>query len=539
MRKTEGQGSLVAGKHGVQCLHCGSKRVKADGTGGYSAKEANDGKQRWKCLDCGKRTTAVARDESTGIDKSLVAKLHQLIQGARGVQRYVITSAQNATPVNAAFLASLLGYCKHNSARLVVIPYRYKNPTSILGKNYDNDDWWAPELTSYLYDKRIKLNKHLVLLGDIKTQPTAARPLQGFESITGPHSAIVGHPKLELTTVPTPQEKLPKILTTTGAVTKRNYTPTKAGKKGEFHHTFGACVVEINGSEFHLRQLNAVKDGSFMDLRWEYSGTKRRDTGGITALVLGDEHEEFGDPQARTATFAPGGMVDTLRPKLLVRHDVHDFYSRNHHHIGEAFIDFVKHHTGTDNVEKMLDHTWAYIDSTTPVWASNVIVSSNHPDALAKWVKRADWRADPTNAKFLLKTTLAMLDGAHMEDTGAKTIDPFAYWGAQRLKCIGRTRFLAPDESYRVHDIELGFHGHYGLNGARGTRSSFAKIGTKVVIGHGHSPGIFGGAYQTGTNSLLRLEYNHGPSSWLHTDCAVYENGKRSLITIINGKWRA
>ena len=42
-----------------------------------------------------------------------------------------------------------------------------------------------------------------------------------------------------------------------------------------------------------------------------------------------------------------------------------------------------------------------------------------------------------------------------------------------------------------------------------------------------------------GTNSLLRLDYNSGPSSWLHTDCIVYANGKRSLINFIEGKWHA
>ncbi len=32
----------------------------------------------------------------------------------------------------------------------------------------------------------------------------------------------------------------------------------------------------------------------------------------------------------------------------------------------------------------------------------------------------------------------------------------------------------------------------------------------------------------------------HGTvSGWLHTHCAIYRNGKRSLITIVDGDWRA
>jgi len=58
------------------------------------------------------------------------------------------------------------------------------------------------------------------------------------------------------------------------------------------------------------------------------------------------------------------------------------------------------------------------------------------------------------------------------------------------------------------------------------------------VIGHTHSPGISEGCYQTGTSSLLKLGYTSGPSSWLNTHCSVYSNGKRSLISIIDGKWK-
>lgn len=110
-----------------------------------------------------------------------------------------------------------------------------------------------------------------MVLGDIKTQPTAVNPLSGFETITGSCSAIIGHPKLDLTTIATLQRKLPKILTTTGACTKADYSDTKAGVKGAHHHIYGAFVVEIDGDVFHMRQINAVENGSFIDLEHEYT----------------------------------------------------------------------------------------------------------------------------------------------------------------------------------------------------------------------------------------------------------------------------
>lgn len=516
----------------MKCNKCGKTHWVKWGTN-------PNGQQRFQCKGCGYRPWSMHIKPDAGIPKAAVRALHKRLVSARGVQRYVITAAQNATPVNQEFLDALLTLCRERKAQLLVIPYRYKNPTSIWSGAAQEDDWWAAELVPYLYDRRRALNKNLLLLGDIKTQPTASRPLEGFESISGPFSAIIGHPKLELTTVPTPQNRLPKILTTTGAVTARNYIPSKAGKRGEFHHTFGAAYVEVKGSKFHLRQLNAVKDGSFIDLGWEYRSNAEPKWVGVSGIVLGDTHFEFASPSVTKATFGPQGIVTALRPKTVAWHDVHDFYSRMHWHIGQPFIDFVKHHTGTDDVEKALKATFDYVDQRTRPGTTNVFVGSNHPDMFQRWVKRADWRTDPVNAKFLLKTALAMLEGSKMGKGGVETIDPFYYWAARMLKTARQAVFLAPDQHYQVEGIELGYHGHNGPNGARGTRGSFTKIGVKVIIGHTHSPGIAEGVYQVGTSSELGLEFAHGPSSWLNTHCLIYPNGKRSLINIIEGEWRA
>jgi hypothetical protein len=101
-----------------------------------------------------------------------------------------------------------------------------------------------------------------------------------------------------------------------------------------------------------------------------------------------------------------------------------------------------------------------------------------------------------------------------------------------------KARFLERDESFQVVGIELGMHGDRGPNGARGSIRNLARIGVKSIIGHTHSPGINEGCYQVGTSTRLKLEYNSGPSGWLNTHCVIYANGKRSLITVINGEWR-
>lgn len=495
------------------------------------------GKQRWghrrpdACVWHG--LVPVGLDLPTLNTKPLRKRVHN----AKGPQRYLITAAQNATAVHKPFLASLRTYCRVNKAQLLVIPYRYRNPTSIWSKIAEDDDWWAPELAPYLLDRRTKLCKGLVLLADVKTQPTASSPLQGFETISGGDSAIIGHPKIELTTIATPQNKLAKILTTTGAVTVKNYLPGKAGKKGEHHHSFGACVVEMANGLFHLRQINAVSDGSFQDLVRAYTPTGH-EPAKVLGLVMGDTHQEFIDPDVSRATFGEGGMTRALKPEQLVWHDVHDFYSQNHHHRLEPFIRYVKHHDGSGNVERALDKTFRFIDRVTPAGAKNIFVPSNHPDALARWVKETDPRGDPENCVFWARTFEAMCLGSKMTETGARTIDPFAYWAEKKLTTVGQAVFLNHDQGHQIGGIECGFHGHFGSNGSRGSRAGFSKIGVKTFIGHTHSPGIKDGCYQVGTSSQLKLEYVHGPSSHMHCHGLIYGNGKRTLVFIIKGKWR-
>lgn len=452
-------------------------------------------------------------------------------------KRLLITSAQNATPIDARFFRALLRACEHLDAQLVVVPIRYKNPTSVWVDKDAAQDWWASELVPYLCNERKVLNRNLTLLGDVKTVPTAEQPLSGFETMTHGESAILGHPRLQFKTVPVPRNRMPKILTTTGSVTVRNYTDTKTGKKGDFHHTLGACFVEVRGDRFHLRQINAAKDGSFVDLDMHYTADGVKKAPRALALVMGDTHVDFVDPAVVRATFGRGGMVDTLRPEVLVWHDVLDGYSRNPHHRDNVFNEIAKRGSGRHDVAAEVERAIAFLDKHTPEKTRSLVVSSNHDDFLARWIRDTDWRRDPDNARFYLATAAAMVDSTKLGPAGLEVCEPFAYWvekrlGGERVRCLRR------DESFEVAGIELGLHGDRGPNGARGSLKNMRAIGPKVIIGHSHSPGIEQGAYQAGTSTRLRLEYNSGPSSWLQTHVVVYANGKRSLLNVIDGEWR-
>lgn len=453
-------------------------------------------------------------------------------------RRYLVTAAQNATPVHAGFLAALRVAAAYLDAELVVIPLRYRNPTSVWSARQESDEWWAPEVEPHLFDGRARLGPNLVLVGDVKVQPTAVSPLSGFEALTGQESCIIGATKLQLRCVPAPAGRFPKLLTTTGAVTRPNTTDTKAGKLGAFHHCLGAALVELHGRRFHLRQINAnARDGSFVDLDLRFTADGVEPAPPALGLVLGDTHARFVDPTVDRATFGPGGIVETLDPASIVFHDLFDGWAVNPHHEGNPFVAVAKARAQLGGVREEVEHAVAFVRERIGARQA-VIVPANHNDFLSRWLQAADWRRSPANAEFYLETALAVARSARVSAGGATYADPFRHW-VERLRGDARIRCLAVDERFELGGIECGLHGDRGPNGARGTLRNLSRVGARVVTGHSHTPGINEGHYQCGTSTPLRLEYNHGPSSWLNTHCVIYATGKRALITIVEGEWRA
>lgn len=458
-------------------------------------------------------------------------------------KRYVITSAQNATPVNAQFMGALLKYCDINNAELLVIPLRYRNPTSVWSPKNEGDEWWHPSVQPYIQAYSRKLSKSLEYMGHIKIQPTAIRPLNGLEGMTGLSSGIIGHPKVELKCIATPANSLPKILTTTGCITHPNYTDSKTGHMGAFHHSYAALIAEVDGDgHHHLRHIHWNGKG-FHDLDSYYTQFSHKTDIRVLGIVTGDSHVEFIDKQVENATYVgPDSLCGKLNPEYLVWHDVEDFYRRNHHHIGDDVVAYGKHHFGLNNVEEGLQVTADFIDKYSNPDRINIITKSNHDEAFDRWLRIADPKLDPENAKFFYYMKYHQLKSVKRSNTGFDSVDPFAFWcfypdEQPGLRSRGNTIFLDRDESVEIAGIETGFHGDHGTNGAKGSLHSFSKIGPKVIIGHSHTPGIIDGAYQVGMSAMLDLEYQSGPSSWMHTHCIIYPDGTRTLINIIDGKY--
>jgi len=520
------------------CPRCGRPMCR----NGYTA----GGTQKWACVtDTGSGGRVVCYATTTPESKEIlghspgkpIARPVFNPETRAGCMTFIITAAQNATPVHAAFWKSLQRAAKHFKAELLVQPLSYNNPTSTWSKGARDSQWWASETVKHLCNVRRELNKNLEFLCDIPILPTASEPLTGLEGF-GAKSKIIGHTKLQFKTVATPGHKMAAALTTTGACTKANYTDSRAGKMGEFHHTLGAVIVEIEGPLFWLRHLNANSRGEFIDLDKKFTPDGVRHAPRPSGLVLGDTHARVADLTVDKATFGPAGIVERYRPRRIVWHDLLDGQSMNPHEDGDPFGEQALASGNHDDVEAEVNHAISWAASRTPPWATSFVVASNHDDFLRRWLVKQDWKKIATkNRSFYLKCAKFMVDGAMLQDGMPSYPSPFPY--LIRARNLANVRALGLGESLVIEGLQCGYHGHKGPNGAPGSIRNMRRIGEKTIIAHGHGPGINEGSTQVGHNAKSDQPYAKGsPSSWMHTDCLIYPGGKRQLISIIQGRHR-
>lgn len=438
----------------------------------------------------------------------------------------MVTWAQNDTPVHEGLISEMEAYAKFHDATIHVIAGRYKNPTSMFNKEADT---WSGRITPYLDANRHNVHKYMSVMSDVKIQPTAVNPLSGMETMSKANSCIYGHPKVHMQTIPVLEGHEPKMMLTTGACTINNYTDSKSGKKGEFYHTLGFCIVEVKDKNtFFVRQVTAADDGSFNDLYYNVSGGKVTRNKTIDTAVLGDIHYGSHDATVIDRTFET--LLVKLKPNNLVLHDIFDGVSISHHEINNPFAQYKKEMDGTNDLAKEVDNMLGFLKRIKKYKFKNTIVArANHDDFIDRWLITTDWRktSTPKNSLTYMEYSAAILKG----DAPNGIIPWILAKNCPEIMAFGR------NNSYTSKGWELAQHGDKGSNGSRGSLLQFRKLNTKIIVGHYHSPGRKDGALAVGTSTHLRLPYCQGPSSWLHSHVIVHNDGKAQHINFINGEF--
>lgn len=478
----------------------------------------------------------------------------------RGVKRYLFTSAQNNTDLFMPFWENLLVLKDHYKADLHVSRYVYLTHSRSskldkfkaferLEKVPDDDEKertdisWDFYIEPYCSDFRMEVAPGLVWCGEMNILPTAVNPLSGLEVYTGRKSGIFPHAKLAMESVPSSKHAPTKYNYTTGTVTMRNYIQRKAGLAAEFHHCYGALLVEVDSDgDWFCRQINADSDGTIHDLDIKVEDGKLTTGNTVEAITWGDIHEDDLVKWVEDLAWGTEGMLDTLRPKYQFFHDVLGFRAKSHHELKHPHRMFRKYILGQTDVRKECQDTATFLQRASRPWCENIVVDSNHHDHLGRWLEESDARYDPKNVEFWTAMQARVWKDLREGNQTPRyfrlmleEVDP---------SILDMVEVLDRDDSFIICEdrgggIECGMHGHSGPNGSRGNPRVMARLGRKANLGHYHSAGINDGIYRAGTCSSLDPDWTTGPGSWSHTHIVTYPNGKRALVTMWNKKWRA
>lgn len=463
----------------------------------------------------------------------------------KDVKKYIFTCAVRNAPVHSDFLNNLIAYADHIGAELRIGPL-----TSTARQRFADLDpeEFDDDVYGFLSDEPVVIGDRVRFSPELNLTPTCVKPLEGLQAYTKRLWGVFPHTKISLETVATHKERETKVNVTTGAVTRAMYSPTKAGFRAKFDHIFGAVVVEVDERGQWIRHVQPRDDtdGTFYDLDNVVSGGKVATNTGVEALVYGDIHIEQLNPCVATATWKYNSrtpsfyksLVDILKPKLQVFHDLMDFTSINYHEMGDFFKRYQKYITATDNLIEAFESAREFLDYVTTLAPTNIVVDSNHDYFLNKWLLKFDpaYTGDMQNAQMFYRLKCRALE-LLAEDK------QFSLLGTalnELFSPIKRDcKFLGPDDSYEVMGVELGWHGHRGANGSRGSRGSFKFVTEKSTTAHLHGPSIMSGSHIVGTSSCLDLGYNQGPSSWSHTHGVLYPHGHRALLTMSDDRFWA
>jgi len=434
---------------------------------------------------------------------------------------YIISTIQYNALVNKVLLKNMLEFANRHDVEVI---YLYvmpgQNVEETLLPTFDDDRIQF----LYLGKEGMKLNSNLKL-HDTAILASQINPLTGFQTkLSNSHSYLLPSPKIRYLSLPNTSTH-PRFLATTGALTHGNYKlHTAQGRKAQLEHQYGFAYVKVKNSRiFYYHPVMAQKNGNFNYMREQYYFGEVYDQQ-PEALILGDWHVGDTCPKTRERTFI---IMDALKPKRVVFHDLFNGKSINRHeaenHLSKAMLYQQNQHCLEQEV-KDCHKELVYFAKKYP----NIlflVAESNHDLFLAKYIGMENFLEDGQNSVFACKLFVATMNNKQ----------PILKTAMEIIGDIPKNvRFLAEDEEYRVHGVGLDYHGHRGVNGARGSGASFDRYNLKLITGHEHTPKIYANGMVVGTSTKLKLPYTVGAGSWLNAHGLLYPSGKYTLLTIIH-----
>jgi len=352
---------------------------------------------------------------------------------------------------------------------------------------------------------------------------------------------IFASPKQRLVPIPHSNNKYPKWLITTGAVTEPNYASDESHNAerrrrssiAKRDHEYGAMIIEVeNNKEYRVRNILADTRGKFVDLGTLYDGDKTHPAK-LDAMVLADWHSGQTDPLIKKITF---DMVKELQPARLILHDFFDAHSVSHHIDRKPVREKLIHQydKGFHVLSRELKGCLSDLQRFSRIVKDGkvYIVWSNHHDFLPRYLEEVRFRYDMQNYRVAIK----ILDYIAAKDRNDGVKFGMSLFG----KIPANVKFLREDEDFKVRGYQLAAHGHKsgGFRGYGSIAQKETAIG-KSISGHCHTAQKLRQTYTVGACITPDIFYMRGqPSTWTHSHALLWETGTVQLIHIFNGKWK-
>ena len=432
------------------------------------------------------------------------------------MKTYIVTSAQNNTPVHKDFYECLKKMERKLNAEILVIPFRYKNPTSLFTDRQEAEEHWDVDVIG----GEIDLSKKCTI-STIKAIPTTKRPLSGISELcSGKRSFIIGSPVISHEVVPR-LEGEPSYLISTGACTVENYTDSRSGKLGEFRHKIGAVIVDIHSSgHAHFRHVE-FKGGMVCDISGTYKPKTRTSKPDVSAMVFGDLHSCNCDEKAfKTAK----RVARSLKPKQIVIHDALDFVENSHHKRGDfrhTFKDYM-------SLKDELEYLRKQISDTAKI-APVSIVKSNHDEHLDRWIVETDPRGlkDGDLIRLWCEITVKLSEGFHVDALHAALGD------------MNNVDFWDRNDNVKIAGYYVSQHGDLGVSGTRGTAVGISNMPIRTITGHTHSSYRHNDNIVVGSLTPYRMDYSKGFMKNDQGVAVIYKNGTATNLNFIGGSYMA
>jgi hypothetical protein len=476
------------------------------------------------------------------------------IKNSRG-RKFIFTGAQNDTEVHKGFWTNLKAYARSIGAEIAVGPGTYE--TQWWSENNPASRAYDEVLKDHLCFGQLEIGDNFMFCGQMNIIPTASSPITDLVTHSRGRWAVFPHAKRQLRSVPStdPSVQAHQVMSS-GLVTKPKVIPRKAGIKSLFHHVLGAVVVEFDkDGDIFPRHISADKNGSFYDLDvYVTNGKVIRGKHRIDALTGPDIHRAKMGPVNAKAIWGfdvrtgkvdrRGTLVELLKPRKKTYHDLFDNETRNHHHAKDPLHNYEQAIRGRDRVITELDEAGEFMIAVKTPDSEDIVIEANHDIALNRYIVEGRFRMDGVNARLGNQLEADLLDRTEViAQCRANYTSPPNFslleTALRRMKgsALSHVRWAYDGKSFLIGGIEHGHHGFRGPNGSIGSVIGFARMGRKMSIGDKHSPCIEDGVYVAGALELSH-GYNKGPSGWAVTVIVQYPDGKRTLVTLHNGKFR-